>query len=71
MALNIQSLSVVVPVYNGSLGTLPELIRRLEKVLPDLSREYEVVLVNDGSRDDSWETICALSQSVPWCAGST
>jgi glycosyltransferase involved in cell wall biosynthesis len=54
------SISVVVPVYNGEL-TLPDLVRRLEPVLRVLAREYEIVLVNDGSRDQSWAIIQRLA----------
>jgi len=61
-------LSVVVPVYNGS-QSLPELIERLEAVLKECCSGFEVVLVNDGSADDSWETIEKLSAQHPWVRG--
>ena len=54
------SISVIVPVYNGQL-TLPDLVRRVERVLTVLAREYELVLVNDGSRDQSWMIIQGLA----------
>ena len=53
------SVSVVVPVYN-SAATLDELGTRLAAALEPLGRAYEIVLVNDGSRDDSWSGIEAL-----------
>lgn len=53
------AVSVVVPVYN-SQDTLLPLVERLEAVLPRCSAQWEIILVNDGSRDRSWETICAL-----------
>jgi undecaprenyl-phosphate 4-deoxy-4-formamido-L-arabinose transferase len=62
------SLSIVIPVYNGSL-TLPELTRQLGIVLPELSDQYEIILVNDGSRDSSWETICHLAADYTWVHG--
>ena len=45
-------LSVVVPVYNEE-ANLPELLDRLSGTLVPLGRPYEIVLVNDGSRDRS------------------
>lgn len=65
---SVQSLSVVVPVYNSE-GTLEPLIARLGQVLPTLASEYEVVLVNDGSRDRSWAVIERLSRQQPWVRG--
>ena len=62
------SISVVVPVYNSEL-ILPELVKRLEPVLTGLAREYELVLVNDGSRDQSWKIIQEQSRSHPWVRG--
>ena len=60
--------SVVIPVYN-SQATLRELVTRIGKVMPQLSDKFEVILVNDGSRDQSWTEICALAQEYPWARG--
>jgi glycosyltransferase involved in cell wall biosynthesis len=60
--------SVVIPVYN-SAPILPELIARLGEVLPTISKHYEVVLVNDGSRDQSWQVISSLAEQYPWVRG--
>ena len=62
------SISVIVPVYNSEL-TLPELVRRLEPVLKVLATEYELVLVNDGSRDQSWVIIQRLAAENSWVRG--
>jgi undecaprenyl-phosphate 4-deoxy-4-formamido-L-arabinose transferase len=55
-----RSLSVVTPVYNGE-ASVAELCRRLSEVLPRVATQYEIILVNDGSRDRSWEVISELS----------
>lgn len=62
------SISVVVPVYRSE-GTLPTLVKRLQPVLAALAREYEVVLVNDGSPDHSWEIIEQLAATNRWVRG--
>src|SRR5882757_4349121 len=54
------SISVVTPVYNGE-ASIAELCQRLSEVLPRIATEYEIILVNDGSRDRSWEIISELS----------
>ncbi len=46
------NISVVVPVYNSS-ATLRELVHALHGVLDSLADEYELILVNDGSKDSS------------------
>lgn len=61
-------ISVVVPVYNSS-DTLPMLITEVEKVLPDVADEFELVLVNDGSPDKSWKAISDLAKTHPWVRG--
>jgi glycosyltransferase involved in cell wall biosynthesis len=62
------NLSIVVPVYNAE-NSLPELIERLEPVLNTCSKNYEVILVNDGSRDGSWKIINRLAAEHPWVIG--
>ncbi|MHC1784047.1 MAG: glycosyltransferase family 2 protein [Anaerolineaceae bacterium] len=65
---NLPTCSVVVPVYN-SQSTLNELARRLKAVLDGLCSEYELILVNDGSRDASWDEIRRLSSEFSWVKG--
>jgi len=67
-AFQTQSLSVVVPVYNSAEG-LPALAERLASVLPFVARRFEVVLVNDGSADQSWEAVQNLSATHEWIRG--
>lgn len=62
------TVSVVVPVYN-SAATLPKLVRQLGEVLPQVSEAYEVILVNDGSRDESWAAIAGLAAEFGWVRG--
>lgn len=64
----VQSLSIVIPVYN-SAAILPNLIQRLASVLPDLATHYEVILVNDGSADKSWESVCQIANEYRWVRG--
>src|SRR5437868_9535665 len=62
------SISVVVPVYN-SAAILPQLVERLGSELEALCLEYEVIFVNDASRDQSWKIIRELSQRYNWVRG--
>lgn len=57
---DLPSVSVVVPVYN-SAGTLQPLVKRLDEVLPKCTSRYELILVNDGSGDGSWQRIEQLA----------
>lgn len=56
------SVSVVIPVYNGA-GTIATLVDRLVAVLSALGGPFEIILVNDGSQDDSWAAIERLAGS--------
>ena len=56
--------SVVVPVYNEE-GSLPELLGRLTAVMEGLGRPYELVFVDDGSRDRSLEILEAAARERP------
>lgn len=49
-------LSIVVPVYN-SASTLGSLLERLTQTIAAITQSYEIILVDDGSRDDSWAAI--------------
>jgi glycosyltransferase involved in cell wall biosynthesis len=62
------SISVVTPVYNGE-ASIPELCRRLSEVLPRIATEYEIIFVNDDSRDRSWEIISELSSRLETVRG--
>jgi undecaprenyl-phosphate 4-deoxy-4-formamido-L-arabinose transferase len=55
------SISVVIPVYNGAV-TIPSVVDRLVPVLRGIGGRYEIILVNDGSRDESWQVIRELAQ---------
>jgi glycosyltransferase involved in cell wall biosynthesis len=55
-------ISVVAPVFNER-ECLPEFHRRVAAVLDGLNRPFEIILVDDGSRDDSWARIVALSRA--------
>ena len=45
-------ISIVIPVYNEE-ENLPELLRRLFAVMNNINKPYEIILVNDGSKDSS------------------
>lgn len=60
--------SVVIPVYNSE-QTLAELAKRLSQVLPACAERYELILVNDGSRDGSWDVIAEIAPRHPWIRG--
>jgi len=61
-------ISVVVPVYN-SQNSLVELVERLEAVLSDLAHRFEIILVNDGSSDGSWQVVTRLARRYSWVRG--
>jgi glycosyltransferase involved in cell wall biosynthesis len=56
--------SVVVPVFN-SAATLGTLVERIGRVLDSAGCTHEVILVNDGSRDDTWDRLLALAAERP------
>ncbi len=62
------SISVVIPVYNSEKA-LPPLVQRLEPALSKLAAQFELILVNDGSRDGSWNMIKKLGSQYPFIKG--
>jgi undecaprenyl-phosphate 4-deoxy-4-formamido-L-arabinose transferase len=61
MGRQASSVSVVVPVFN-SAGTIDELVQRLARVMESLSCEWELILIDDGSQDVSWERIAEAAR---------
>ncbi len=61
-------ISVVVPLYNEA-ESLPELVAWIERVMKENNFTYEVLLINDGSTDNSWEVIGELHQANPAVKG--
>jgi undecaprenyl-phosphate 4-deoxy-4-formamido-L-arabinose transferase len=61
-------ISVVVPVYNSE-RSLMGVVERIERVLDQTGSEYEIVLVDDGSRDGSWRRIQELANQNPSVRG--
>ncbi len=58
------NLSIVIPVYNEE-ETLPSLYQAILEAMKEVKREWEVVLVDDGSRDGSWAVLQALATKDP------
>lgn len=58
------ALSVVIPCYNEEL-VLDTLHERLGRICDSLSLDYEVVLVNDGSKDGTWAKMMSIAAHDP------
>jgi glycosyltransferase involved in cell wall biosynthesis len=54
-------LSIVVPIYNSE-ATIGTLLSRLHEVLQKLESTFEIILIDDGSRDLSWDRMVALQR---------
>lgn len=55
-------LSIVVPVYN-SASTLASLLDRLTQAISPITQRYEIILIDDGSPDESWTVIQSLRET--------
>lgn len=55
-------ISVVIPLYNEE-ESLPELFEKIKQVMADHSFSFEVIFINDGSTDGSWQVIEKLQAS--------
>lgn len=61
-------ISVVIPLFNEA-ESLPELMQWIDRVMQTNNYTYEVIMVDDGSKDNSWNTIQTLRASYPSLKG--
>ncbi len=61
-------ISVVVPLYNEQ-ESLPELVAWIDRVAQNNLLSYEIIMVDDGSTDDSWEVVEQLKEQYPAIKG--
>ncbi|MES2063804.1 MAG: glycosyltransferase family 2 protein [Bacteroidota bacterium] len=61
-------ISVVVPLYD-EVESLPELTSWISRVMDENRYTYEIILVDDGSKDGSWDMIVKLKESNPFIKG--
>lgn len=59
------TLSIVIPVYNSE-QSIAKVLQELEPLLPQLAEQYEVILVEDDSRDQSWQVVRGLARQYAW-----
>ncbi|WP_372949818.1 glycosyltransferase family 2 protein [Mariniphaga sp.] len=57
-------ISVIVPLFNEE-ESLPELVDWIKKVMDQNDYSYEIVMIDDGSKDNSWQVIENLQQKNP------
>ena len=57
-------ISVIVPLYNET-ESLPELAAWIRRVMEANGYTYEILMVDDGSTDGSWDTVLSLSKENP------
>lgn len=62
------NLSIVIPLYNED-ESLPELYSWIERVMLERNFSYEVIFVDDGSTDTSWQVITQLREKSPHVKG--
>lgn len=61
-------ISVVIPLFNEA-ESLPELAQWIERVMNEHNFTYEVLMINDGSTDNSWQVIKELNEKNPCIKG--
>ena len=61
-------ISVVVPLFNEE-ESLPELAAWIKRVMEENNFSYEIMMIDDGSRDDSWEVVRKLQKENPLIKG--
>lgn len=61
-------ISVIVPLYNEE-ESLPELEAWIKRVMDENNYTYEIIMVDDGSTDDSWNVVQQLHEKNPLVKG--
>ena len=61
-------ISVVVPLYNEA-ESLPELVMWIDRVAQSNSLTYEILMIDDGSTDNSWSVVEELKTKYPAIRG--
>ena len=62
--MNAPEISVALPIYNEE-ESVPVLCEKLHEALEPMGRSYEIILVDDGSKDGSWDAMCAAARKYP------
>jgi glycosyltransferase involved in cell wall biosynthesis len=62
------NISVVIPLYN-EVESLPELTSWITQVMNDNQFSFEIILIDDGSNDGSWDMILKLQSNNPFIKG--
>ena len=57
-------ISIVIPLYNEE-ESLPELVAWIERVCVEHAYSHEVIMIDDGSTDSSWEVVQQLAKQYP------
>ena len=60
-----KDISIIVPLFNEK-ESLPELVDWIQRVMEQDGKSFELLMIDDGSTDGSWDTIKDLSGSRPW-----
>ena len=68
MESNKIDISIVIPLYNEE-ESLPELIAWIDRVCNNASFSYEAILIDDGSKDKSWQVVEELKNKFPTIKG--
>ncbi len=63
-----KDISVVIPLYNEE-ESLPELCQWIRRVMKKHGYHYEILLIDDGSRDNSWQVVSDLAKNDPYMEG--
>lgn len=61
-------ISIVIPLYNEE-ESIPELCRWITEVVNPMKKEFEIILVDDGSEDHSWKVVCTQAEIYPQLKG--